>query len=65
MVNTPILKQMFEDISDEAASEIIKKHPLGIGVPKDVANACIFLLSEASRCVTGSNLVIEGGYSGQ
>lgn len=65
MVNTPILERMFEDIGEEASSEIIKKHPLGIGEPKDVANACIFLLSDAARWVTGTNLVIDGGYSAQ
>jgi NAD(P)-dependent dehydrogenase (short-subunit alcohol dehydrogenase family) len=65
MVNTPILEKMFEDIGEEASSEIIKKHPLGIGDPKDVANACIFLLSDASKWVTGTNLVIDGGYSAQ
>lgn len=65
MVNTPILEKMFEDLGEDASSEIIKKHPLGIGEPKDVANACIFLLSDAARWVTGSNLVIDGGYSAQ
>ncbi|WP_426476863.1 SDR family NAD(P)-dependent oxidoreductase [Chryseobacterium sp. CBSDS_008] len=65
MVNTPILEKMFENIGEEASSEIIKKHPLGIGEPKDVANACIFLLSDASKWVTGTNLVIDGGYSAQ
>lgn len=65
MVNTPILEKMFEDIGEEASSEIIKKHPLGIGDPKDVANACVFLLSDASRWVTGTNLVVDGGYSAQ
>ncbi|MDR6159107.1 MULTISPECIES: SDR family NAD(P)-dependent oxidoreductase [Chryseobacterium] len=65
MVNTPILERMFEEIGEEASSEIIRKHPLGIGNPEDVANACIFLLSDASRWVTGTNLVIDGGYSAQ
>jgi len=65
MVNTPILEKMFEDIGEEASSEIIRKHPLGIGNPEDVANACIFLLSDASRWITGINLVIDGGYSAQ
>ena len=65
MVNTPILERMFEEIGEEASSEIIIKHPLGIGNPEDVANACIFLLSDASRWVTGTNLVIDGGYSAQ
>ena len=34
---------------------------LGFGYLKDIANACIYLLSDASRWVTGSNLVVDGG----
>lgn len=63
MVNTPLLEKMFENVGEAAAEEIIKKHPLGIGQPEDVANACIFLLSDASKWITGSNLVVDGGYS--
>jgi len=63
MVHTPILEKMFENVGEDAAKEIFKKHPLGIGQPEDVANACIFLLSDASKWITGSNLVVDGGYS--
>ncbi|WP_160137062.1 SDR family NAD(P)-dependent oxidoreductase [Chryseobacterium sp. c4a] len=65
MVHTPILEKMFGNIGEEAAEEILKKHPLGIGKPEDVANACIFLLSDAAKWITGSNLVVDGGYSAQ
>lgn len=65
MVKTPILEKMFDNIGEEASQEIVKKHPLGIGDPEDIANACIFLLSDAAKWVTGSNLVIDGGYSAQ
>ena len=38
-------------------------HPLGIGNTEDIANACVYLLSDASRWVTGQNLVVDGGYT--
>lgn len=38
-------------------------HPLGIGTTADIANACIYLLSDASRWVTGQNLIVDGGYT--
>ena len=65
MVKTPILEKMFDGIGEEASQNIIKKHPLGIGEPEDVANACVFLLSNAAKWITGTNLVIDGGYTAQ
>lgn len=65
MVKTPILEKMFDGIGEEASQNIIKKHPLGIGEPEDVANACVFLLSDAAKWITGTNLVIDGGYTAQ
>lgn len=35
--------------------------PLGPGTPDDVAHAAIYLLSDASRWVTGTSLIIDGG----
>lgn len=40
-----------------------KKHLLGFGVPTDISNACIYLLSDASRWLTGQNIIIDGGYT--
>lgn len=40
-------------------------HPLGIGTTEDIANACVYLLSDASRWVTGQNIIIDGGYTAQ
>ena len=65
MVKTPILEKMFDGIGEDASQNIIKKHPLGIGEPEDVANACVFLLSDAAKWITGTNLVIDGGYTAQ
>ena len=40
-----------------------ERHPLGFGTPTDIANCCIFLLSDAARWVTGSIFTIDGGYT--
>ena len=36
---------------------------LGIGEADDVAHAAVYLLSPESRWVTGSTLVVDGGYT--
>lgn len=39
------------------------QYPLGFGRPEDVAHAAVFLLSPASRWITGTTLVLDGGHS--
>ena len=63
IVETVMTKQLFEQVSEESKNEILNMHPMGFGEPKDVANACIYLLSDASKWVTGINLIVDGGYS--
>ncbi len=47
---------------DESVSEIEKTIPMRrLGDPEDIANACLFVASEASNWISGSNLVIHGG----
>lgn len=41
---------------------VIDKHLLGLGTKEDVAGAVLYLLSDAARWVTGTDLVIDGGY---
>jgi len=61
--DTEMTEKMFSEMSGENINIILAKHPLGFGRREDVANGCIYLLSEASRWVTGTNLIIDGGYS--
>ncbi|MDD4290599.1 MAG: SDR family NAD(P)-dependent oxidoreductase [Patescibacteria group bacterium] len=52
-----------KNLSQEANQKILDAHPLGLGSKTDVANLCVFLLSDASRWITGQNIIIDGGYS--
>jgi NAD(P)-dependent dehydrogenase (short-subunit alcohol dehydrogenase family) len=48
-------------ITEEQIREEEKRYPLGFGQPTDIANAAIYLLSDASRWMTGSVMRIDGG----
>lgn len=62
MIDTGLLNE--SAISNEDLIEDRKRYPLGrYGLPVDVAYATIYLLSDASNWVTGSNLLIDGGYT--
>jgi len=51
-------------ISEQDLIEDRKRYPLGrYGKPEDVAYAVIYLLSDASSWITGSNLLIDGGFT--
>lgn len=41
----------------------LSKQFLGIIEPSDIANSVIFLLSDASAKITGTSIVLDGGYS--
>lgn len=58
-VRTNILEN--HGLADDALKWYAERHPLGLGTPTDVANACIYLLSDAARWVTGSIFTIDGG----
>jgi NAD(P)-dependent dehydrogenase (short-subunit alcohol dehydrogenase family) len=36
-----------------------------LGVPRDIANGVVFLASDESEWMTGSELVIDGGFTAQ
>jgi NAD(P)-dependent dehydrogenase (short-subunit alcohol dehydrogenase family) len=51
-------------ITAEQMQEEIKKFPLKrFGKPEEVAYAAVYLLSNASSWITGTHLLIDGGYT--
>ncbi|MCH8226089.1 MAG: glucose 1-dehydrogenase [Chloroflexi bacterium] len=64
-IDTPMIQQVWqgEEQSREAA---LARTPLGrIGTPEDIAYGVLFLASDESSFMTGSELVIDGGSTAQ
>lgn len=51
-----------EVLPPQQYAELLAKHALGIGSGRDVANAVAFLLADTGRWITGTTLVVDGGY---
>jgi len=62
MVKTPMYEYSEQNASKETMDAHVSKYPLGVGLPEDVANTAIFLLSDASRWITGTTITLDGGF---
>lgn len=60
---TPINENMPHMADPEQRKLLEAKHPLGLGQTTDISSACIYLMSDASRWITGQNLIVDGGYT--
>ncbi|MBR5747469.1 MAG: SDR family oxidoreductase [Prevotella sp.] len=60
---TPMMQKALDAMKEEDRQKRVEGFPLGLGQTTDISNACIYLLSDASRWVTGQNLVVDGGYT--
>ena len=63
VIVSPMSSESFYSKNEDRLERIKALHPLGLGKPSDVANACVYLVSDASQWVTGTNMVIDGGYT--
>lgn len=63
IVETALTDRLRANVGSQAWERIREAHPLGLGRADDVANAALYLLSPVSRWVTGSVLVVDGGYT--
>jgi NAD(P)-dependent dehydrogenase (short-subunit alcohol dehydrogenase family) len=61
LVDTPMIVSPAEKgMQEEALGRYLQRYPLGIGAPKDVAATILFFLSDASKWITGTNLILGG-----
>jgi NAD(P)-dependent dehydrogenase (short-subunit alcohol dehydrogenase family) len=63
---TPLVEEYLSGQGDveEGREQLDELHPLGhVGEPDDIANGIVYLASDESKFVTGSELVIDGGYT--
>jgi NAD(P)-dependent dehydrogenase (short-subunit alcohol dehydrogenase family) len=67
-INTPMVQTAMMAGGDAAAMQnhLVNLHPIGhLGEPEDIAYGVLYLASDESKFVTGSELVIDGGYTAQ
>lgn len=62
-VKTPMFDRLAARWEAEQRAQVEAAHPLGLGEPQDVANAIAFLLADTGRWITGSVMVVDGGYT--
>jgi NAD(P)-dependent dehydrogenase (short-subunit alcohol dehydrogenase family) len=65
VINTPLVEQVMRDNS-QMAETMVAVHPVGrLGKPEEIAEAVVWLCSDAASFVTGLPMVVDGGWTAQ
>lgn len=63
MIKTQIYDGLNEIVNNDHFEEDLKRRQiLGLGEPADIAHAAAFLLSDSARFITGTSMIVDGGY---
>lgn len=60
--NTKMLQEAFDGMSEKSREHSLSRQILGLEQPEDVADIILFLLSDASRMITGRAIYADAGY---
>ena len=61
-IATPMNEKVIDDLGEAVARAWVKMHPVGrIGRPEEVAEAAVYLASDAAGFTTGIDLRVDGG----
>lgn len=64
VVETPLLEVSNGTFGEAELNALLQKYPLKrFGQPEDIAKCAIYLLSDASSWMTGSNILLDGGFT--
>ena len=63
VVDADFAKGHIQDVTSINDGAAEKASPLGVTTAEEVANTVAFLLSDATRTITGTSIVIDGGYT--
>jgi NAD(P)-dependent dehydrogenase (short-subunit alcohol dehydrogenase family) len=61
-VKTEMHEQISRNMSPDGLADYAAKHLLGFGEVESISNAAVFLMSDASKWITGTDLLVDGGY---
>jgi len=62
-IDTPLMERWLESLPDREATmrQVLAAHPMGrMGTPRDIAEAALFLASDAASFISGTSLVVDG-----
>jgi NAD(P)-dependent dehydrogenase (short-subunit alcohol dehydrogenase family) len=66
---TPLVEQLAEETTGDVQGfrrQLDERHPIGhVGEPNDIAYGILYLASDEAKFLTGTELVIDGGYTAQ